>query len=219
MGMKVRVITIEREFGSGGAAIARKIAERLGWKLWDQALSVEIAAAAHLTPEVAERFDERRDPLLYRLAKVFARGSYERSLPLEGSEVFDTDRMVRMVTRVIENAAASGNCIIVGRGSSFILRNRPDAFHAFIYAPMEEKIRRLLETGISEAEAVHLLGTIDKERAAFVKQYFGKDWPTRYLYHLWINSDPGDEYVMAAILASIANLESGPFLGRRTTLA
>src|SRR5271168_1136622 len=142
--MKVRIITIEREFGGGGAAIARKLADKLGWKLWDEALSAEIAGKAHVTTEAAERFDERRDPLLYRLAKVFARGSYERSLPLETNEVFDTDRMVRLVTKVIEDAASSGNCIVVGRGAPFILRNRLDAYHVFIYAPMEEKIRRLL---------------------------------------------------------------------------
>jgi cytidylate kinase len=216
--MKVRVITIEREFGAGGGAIARKLSDKLGWKLWDEALSSEIAGKAHVTTEAAERFDERRDPLLYRLAKVFARGSYERSLPLEGSEVFDTDRMVRLVTTVIEDAASSGNCIVVGRGAPFILRNRLDAYHVFVYAPMEEKIRRLLATGRSEAEAVHLLSIIDKERAAFVKQYFGKDWPTRYLYHLWINSIPGDEYVMAAILSAISNFEASPSPGLATTL-
>jgi len=216
--MKVRVITIEREFGAGGAAIARKLSDKLGWKLWDEALSSEIAGKAHVTTEAAERFDERRDPLLYRLAKVFARGSYERSLPLAGSEVFDTDSMVRLVTTVIEDAASSGNCIVVGRGAPFILLNRLDAYHVFVYAPMEEKIRRLLATGRSEAEAVHLLSTIDKERAAFVKQYFGKDWPTRYLYHLWINSIPGDEYVMAAILSAISNFEASPSPGPGTTL-
>jgi cytidylate kinase len=205
--MKIRVITIEREFGGGGARIAELLAERLGWRLWDQDLTREIAKQANVREETAELHDERPDPLLYRLAKVFARGSYERSLPLGDSRLFDTDAMVRMVTEVIQTAAESGNCVIVGRGAPFMLRQRPDAYHVFVYAPYEEKIRRLLEVGKSEAEAVHLLNTIDSERAAFVKQYTGRRWPDRYLYNMWINSLPGDQTVIDTILAGVAALE------------
>ena len=205
--MKIRVITIEREFGGGGARIAQLLAAQLGWKLWDQDLTREIARQANVREETAERHDERPDPLLYRLAKVFARGSYERSLPLGESRFFDTDAMVRMVTEVIQAAAQSGNCVIVGRGAPFILHQRPDAYHVFVYAPYEEKIRRLLEVGKSEAEAVHLLNTIDSDRAAFVKQYTGRKWPDRYLYNMWINSLPGDQTVIDTILAGVAALE------------
>ena len=142
--MSVRIITIEREYGSGGAIIAGKLAERLGWKFWDQELTAEIARVAHVTPKAAERCDERVDSLVYRLFKVYARGSYERALPIEGeAEGFDTDRMVALLHTVIEDVASRGNCVIVGRGSPYILRKRPDAAHFFIYAPVEEKIRRL----------------------------------------------------------------------------
>jgi cytidylate kinase len=201
--MAIRVLTIEREFGSGGTVIADAIARRLGWKLWDQALTQEIANLAQVSPAAAEGAGERRDPLLYRLAKVFARGSYERSLPLEGQEVLDAERMMRLVTQIVEQVASSGNCIVVGRGAPYILRNRPDAFHVFIYAPYEEKLRRILAAGKPQEEAKELLETIDKERAAFIKQYFGADWPSRYLYNLWINSVIGDDAVIETILRAM----------------
>lgn len=205
--MLVKIITVEREYGSGGAFIAEKLATRLGWVFWDQGLTAEIAKIARVNPAAAQRCDEHRDSLLYRLAKVFARGSYERSLPLEGQEVFDAGRMVELVTQVIEGAASAGHCVIVGRGAPYILRDRADAFHVFIYAPYEEKLRRLLALGKSEAEAVELLESIDRERAAFIKEYFGKDWPSRYLYNVWINSAIGDDAVVDTILSAIAVLE------------
>jgi len=205
--MPIRIITVEREYGSGGALIAQKIAERLGWKLWDTELTAEIARRAQVPPEAAARCDEHVDPLLHRLFKVFARGSYERSLPLTGIQGFDTDRMVALLQSVIEDAAAAGNCVVVGRGSPYILRNRPDAFHVFVFAPAEEKIRRVKTLGKSEAEARELVETIDKERGQFIKRYFGADWPCRRLYNLMINSEAGDEYVIEMILHGVAAAE------------
>jgi CMP/dCMP kinase len=198
---------VEREYGSGGARIAEKLARRLGWKLWDAELTQEIARRANINPESAARHDERVDPLLYRLFKVFARGSHERALPIGEGQSFDTDSMVKLLGSVIEEVAESGNSVIVGRGSPYILRNRPDAFHIFVFAPLEEKIRRVRTLGKSEAEARELVETIDKERAQFIKRYFGADWPCRQLYDLMINSDRGDEYVIETILNGIALAE------------
>ncbi len=96
--------------------------------------------------------------------------------------------------------------MIVGRGAPYVLRNRADAFHAFVYAPLEEKIRRVRELGKTEAEAVELVGAIDQERATFIKKYFGKEWPNRHLYHLMLNSAVGDEMVIGAMLGEIETL-------------
>ncbi|HLW82679.1 MAG TPA: cytidylate kinase-like family protein [Candidatus Acidoferrales bacterium] len=205
--MAIRIITVEREFGSGGAKIAELLAARLGWKLWDQELTGEIARRANVDPQAAQQCDERCDPLLHRLFKVFARGSYERSLPVADAPGFDTDRMVALLYRVIEDAAATGNCVIVGRGSPYILRNRSDAFHVFVYASEVEKLRRLAAIGKSEKEAMELIRTIDHERASFIKRYFGGDWPTRHLYHLMINAGMGDEKVIETILGAADILE------------
>ena len=141
--MSLKIITLEREYGSGGSLIAKTLAQRLGWKHWDEELTAEIARAANVDFREAQRCDERVDTFLYRLFKVYARGSYERSLAIGGSRVFDTDWMVEMLQKVIEDIASRGNCVIVGRGSPYFLRNRPDAFHVFIYASEEEKIRRV----------------------------------------------------------------------------
>src|ERR1700678_1635657 len=161
--MPVRIITLEREYGSGGANIAKQIAERLDWKLWDQEITAEIARAADVDPQVTRRCDERVDTLLYRLFKSYARGSYERALSFSDSQSFDTDCMVAMLHSVVEDVASRGNCVIVGRGSPYLLRNPPDAAHFFIYASVDEKIRRLKTIGKSDLEARRLIGEIDRE--------------------------------------------------------
>lgn len=199
----IRIITMEREYGAGGSAIAQKLAERLNWKLWDQALTAEIARIARCDRASVERLEERVDPLFYRLMKVFMRGSHERSLPVDGLEHLDSDSMVVFMKRVIETAAAAGNCVIVGRGAPYMLRARQDALHVFVYAPLDEKIRRVRALGKSESEAVDLVEAIDQERATFVKKYYGKDWPSRDLYHLMINSMVGDDAVVRTIVNEI----------------
>ena len=190
-----KVLTIEREFGSGANSVAQVLSRRLGWKLLDQSLTQEIAHIAGVDVEAARRCDERRDSLMHRLGKVFWRGSFERSLQIGGSDVFDADRMVECVKEVVENAASAGNCIIVGRGAPYFLRNHEDAFHVFLYAPKEEKIRRIRCWGKTEAEAEELVTSVDRDRASFVRHYFGKEWPNRHLYHLMINTIIGDELV------------------------
>jgi len=202
--MQVRVITLEREYGSGGAIIAQRLAARLGWKLWDHEISCEIARRANVDEQTAARCDERVDSFLYRLFKVYARGSYERSLAVGGSRSFDTDRMVAMLEKVIAEFADQGNCVIVGRGAPYFLRNRPDAFSVFIYAPREEKVRRLRTIGQSEKEALRLIEEVDRERSAFIRHYFGKDSPYRPLYNLMVNSKFGDEHVVETILEQVA---------------
>jgi cytidylate kinase len=203
----IRIVAIEREYGSGGAAIAQKLATRLGWRLWDQALTQEIARMAQVDQTEVTRREERVDALFYRLAKVFARGSFERSLPVSGLEGLDADRMVELMQRVMERAASAGNCVIVGRGAPYFLRDRPDVFSVFIFAPLEEKLRRVKALGKSESEAIELISEIDRERATFVKKYYGKEWPTRHLYHLMINSKVGDDVVVRMILHEIALLD------------
>jgi len=207
--MPIRIVTLEREYGSGGANIAKTLAARLGWKVWDEELTAEIARVAKVDHRAALRCDERCDSLLHRLFKVYARGSYERTLPIEGeAQMFDADRMVAVLHTVVEDVASRGNSVIVGRGAPFILRHRPDAFHVFIYAPVEEKIRRIMTLGRSEKEAAQLVAEVDAERAAFIRHYFNKDWPLRSLYNMMLNSKFGDEHTVGTILQEIASLNA-----------
>jgi cytidylate kinase len=209
--MQIRVITVEREYGSGGAIIAKRLAEHLGWKLWDHEISTEIARRANVDHKIAARHDERvKSSLLNRLFRVYARGSYERALPLADPGEFNTDHMFAMLETVVGDFAERGNCVIVGRGAPYFLRDRPDTFHVFIYAPEDEKVRRLKSIGQTEKESLRLIEEIDRERAEFIRHYFGKEWPYRPLYNLMLNSKYGDEYVVETILQQVAALEKRP---------
>jgi cytidylate kinase len=201
---------VEREFGSGAAEIACEVANRLGWKLWDHALAEEIAKLAKVDCSAVERQEERVDGTFHRLAKVFWRGSYERSMTMAGTEIFDADCMVEIGQQVMEKAAAEGDCVIVGRGAPYFLRERADTFSVFLYAPRVEKIRRIQELGKSASEAEELVDTVDRERIEFVKHYFGADWPTRCLYHMMINTAIGNENVISTILETMHRVETIP---------
>src|SRR5579872_1167366 len=202
-----RIVTVEREYGSGGGEIACELSQRLGWKVWDRALTEEIARTANVGCTAVERCEERADGTFQRLVKVFWRGSHERSIPLPDAESFDTDRFVAVGEQVMEKIAEAGNCVIVGRGAPYFLRRRADAFHVFLYAPHAEKLERLQKIGKSEKEARELLDTIDRDRSTFVKRYFNADWPTRCLYHMMINTAIGNENVISLILKTRHALE------------
>ena len=200
----IRVLTIEREYGSGAAEIAQKLADRLGWKLWDQLLTDEIARRLECASRHVEEHEERKDSLYYRLFKAFLRGSYEGSLIAPRMKIADADGIRQISEKIVRTAGSEGNCVLVGRGSAYYLRDLPDAFHIFLYAPFEEKVRRLQQQGKSEEEAIQLAGTVDHDRAAFIKQYFGIEWPARHFFHLMINSTMGDEVVVQTVLDSLS---------------
>lgn len=201
-----RIITVEREYGTGAAEIAAELASKLGWKLWDRELTAEIARTANVDSSSVSRCEERVDTTFQRLVKIFWRGSYERSADIP-HEPFGPDRMVEVGEQVMKRIAEQGNCVIVGRGAPYFLRDRPDAFHVFLYAPRAEKLRRIQDHGTSLRDAEDLVDTVDRERIQFVKHYFGADWPTRSLYHLMINTVVGDAAVVDTVLDTMKKLE------------
>jgi cytidylate kinase len=196
----IRIITIEREYGCGAANIAGTIADRLGWKLWDQEITAEIARRLKCKHEMVAEREERCDSMFYRLIKAFMRGSFEARIDTADLEVLDAEHLAILFEKVVTEIAERGNCVIVGRGANWFLRHRDDAFHTFLYAPYDEKMRRTMAQGETEREAEHLLESVDRERAAFVRKYYGKEWPDRSLYNLMINTKVGDEAVIAAVL-------------------
>ena len=196
----IRVITIEREYGCGGGTIAKKVAERLGWKLWDQLLTCEIARLANCERSEVEVREERIDPLYYRLLKSVMRGSFEGSLNLHRLHCLDADSVLRFTKEVTVHAADAGNCVIVGRGSQHHLRDRDDTLRIFLFAPREAKIQRLIKEGIAAQEAEEAVDIVDKERAAFIEKYFHMQWPNRDIYHAMFNTAAGEETVVRLIL-------------------
>jgi len=204
----IKIITIEREYGSGGGEIAQLLSKQLGWKLWDQLLTEEIARLAECPKAIVEVREEKTDPLYYRLFKSFLRGSYEGSLNAHKLKVVDSESILKLTERVVQHAAKTGNSIIVGRGSQHFLRKREDTLRVFLYAPREDKVRRLQGRGKSESEAEQLVDTVDRDRADFILRYFGVQWPDRAVYHSMINTTIGDQAVVHMILDLMKTLEA-----------
>src|ERR1700739_2609351 len=110
--MAIRVVTLEREFGSGGGVIAALLAGRLGWKLWDQLLTEEVARRLGCECRVVEEREEKQDPIYYRLLKAFMKGSYEGSLNAPRLKMVDTERVRHVVQEMLPEIAQAGNCVI-----------------------------------------------------------------------------------------------------------
>jgi cytidylate kinase len=204
----IKIITIEREYGSGGGEIAQLLASQLGWRLWDQLLTEEIARLAECPKAVVEVREERTDPLYYRLFKSFLRGSYEGSLNAHKLKLVDSECILQFTKEVVLRAAQAGNSVIVGRGAHHFLRSRPDTLRVFLYAPTEEKVRRLMATGKSEADAHHLVETVDSDRIDFIQKYFHVAWPDRAVYHAMLNTAIGDAAVVRTILDVMKTVEA-----------
>ena len=94
--------------------------------------------------------------------------------------------------------------VIVGRGSAYYLGSRADAFHAFVYAPYDDKVRRLVSSGKSREEASDLAETVDRDRAAFIERTFHVEWPARHRFHLMVNCGMGEELAVQTILDAAA---------------
>jgi cytidylate kinase len=206
----IKIVTVEREYGSGGGEIAQLLAERLGWKLWDQLLTEEIARLAQCPKAVVEVREERNDPLYYRLFKSFLRGSFEGSINAHKLKLVDSESILRITERVVRQAASTGNCVIVGRGSQHFLADRSDTLRVFLYAPKEDKVRRLASGGKTREEAEELVDSVDRDRVDFIQRYFNVEWPSRSVYHMMLNTSVGDEVAVQTILNLMKTVESKP---------
>lgn len=203
----IKVLTIDREYGSGAAEIAQEIAERLGWKLWDQLLTDEIARRLECDSFQVESREERSDPLYYRIFKAFLRGSYEGSQITPRMKLADAESIRKVSEQVVRKAAGEGNAVIVGRGAAYYLQDRPECLHVFIYAPFEEKLRRLKAAGKSDEEAIQLACTVDRDRAEFIKEHFGIQFPARHFFHLMVNSTMGKNAAVQTVLDALSAVQ------------
>lgn len=204
----IRAITIEREFGCGASEIASLVASRLGWNLWDERLTQEIARLTASTPEAVERREWRADPVVYRVFKDFLRGAFEGGLPPTNRlRLLDARRIADVSDIAIKAAFSSGPAVIVGRGAQYFLCNRSDVFHVFLYASRDQKIRRLISRGVTESKAIEQVDTTDQARAAFVRQYFRLKWPEPHLYNAMFNTDMGETRAAEMLLQCVQQLE------------
>jgi cytidylate kinase len=203
--MTIRIITVEREYACGGGMIAARLAHHLGWKLWDHALSEEIARRLDCDCGEVEKHEERIDH--HRLWKSFLRGSFEGSLVAPRLGMVDSDCIREITQKLVAEIADGGNGVIVGRGAAYYLGTREDAFHVFIYATFRERVRRLRSIGESQQRAMELAQTVDRDRAEFIQQHFQVEWPGRHHFHLMVNSGMGDETAARIILDAVARYQ------------
>jgi len=196
----VRVITVEREYGSRGGEFAHDLATQLGWRLLDSELVTNAARVAGVDPKLAARFDERLDPWYYRYGKVFWHDTAYAMTGISDDQVFDSQRMLELIKQQILEAAKEGNCVLVGRGAACALAGKPGCFHVFVYATASAKREWFARAFPSQVQhADQHLAAFDKRRAAVIRKFYQQEWCSRGLYHMLLNSCIGTEAMIAAV--------------------
>lgn len=194
------VITVSRQFGAAGFPVARALAERLGYELLDRGIVAQVALRSGIPESQLETYDERLPSVWQRLASALASGSPEISMPPLPTDDLPAmsihDRLVRITRAVVEEAAARGNVVILGRGGAFIVGRKPAALNVQLNASLEDRIRFLLtrveqippDTRPDEADLRELCNSIDAARAQYIRRIFGVDWMDPRHYDLVIDT-------------------------------
>ena len=199
--MHYRVLTVDREFGSGGGRIAQTIARWLDWKLLDEEIIETIAYSAHVDKKVVQQYDEHVESWLQKLNRQTMRSAaLAAGLELTEGSVFNPDEMAKLTQKIVEQAYADGNCVIVGRGSQCILRHKPGVFHAFVYAPYKQRILRLRKRLAPDVNIEQRIRKVDEERSKYLQGCHGKCWTDPHLYDLLICSHEDEDAAARVIL-------------------
>lgn len=186
------LITVSRQFGAGGSEVASRVAAALGWRLVDNELVEQVASRAGLAPEqVAER-EERVSTFVERLARTLACASPEVfPPPSSAGEVVDVPEsdLVKITETVVEELAAQGKVVLVGRGAPAVLSRETDALHVKLIAPRAFRLKVAVERlGCAPDKAAHVLDQTDKMRARYLREYYRRDWNDPLNYHVILNT-------------------------------
>jgi cytidylate kinase len=188
------LVTITRQYGSGGSEIARRVAQRLSWTLIDNEFVDQVARLAGLSTDEVARREERAPGLLERLARTLAVASPEMFIttgehPLPAVDAQE-ETLVRTTERVIEEAAAEGRVILVGRGAQAVLATRPNALHVYVIAskPFRKKVA-VERLGVDAATVDKVLDETDEHRDQYVKTHYGRDRSDLTAYAMVLNSE------------------------------
>lgn len=185
------IITISRMFGSGGSEVAARVAAALGWHLLDNDFVDAVAERLGITPAEVEEREERVPTLVERLAASLALSAPE-ILPGPATATLppSEERLIEVTARIIDEAVAKGNAVLVGRGAQSVLATRTDVIHAFCYAPRPALIARAARRlGISEKEAAHVVDERNRQREQYVRKYWKRSWSAVENYHLCLNTE------------------------------
>lgn len=178
------IITIERRYASGGNEIGKRLAEALGYKLYDRNILVEAAQKLDIPYFQAEGLEESNSGnVLLNLSRTPLGGfSHNRELPL-------ADKLFLEEQRIIEAAAEEGNCVIVGRASGYILREKENNLRVFIYADHDKRKQRAIEReGFLPTEAENAMQKNDKRRSGFYHSVTNQEWLDPRCYELYMNA-------------------------------
>lgn len=179
------IITIGRQFGSGGREIGIRLAKALNVPFYDKELLRKAAEKSGLCEKIFENFDERPKSLLYSIAM----DSYLFSLPGAGASDSLEQKVYLATYDAIRHVADEGPCVLIGRCADYALKDRDDVINLFITAPLENRIKRVAaRNGISENEAKDRIKKTDKSRASYYNYYSAKDWGDAKSYDLCIDS-------------------------------
>lgn len=197
------VLTIAREYGSGGADIGSKVAELLNWEYVDKQIVERVAAREKVDPAWVAREDERSIGWWERVMSSFRHGGPDYYVGEIGESGLDHDELQQFTAGVIQEAAKVGKCVIIGRGSQCVLRRDPHVLKVLVYAPLAERVARMKLRQPHEHDLPALLHRIDSERAHYTRSYYGCDWSNRGLYHLCLNSTLGIDTCAKLIVQTI----------------
>jgi cytidylate kinase len=199
----IKVITITHQPGSRGTELARLVARTLGWEILDHQLVDRIARIADLDVQTAGQLDEQAVRWWRRLltAGIGVAAPSPHVTPRWLGDV-DEDSVHDLTVQVIQAAADSGGCVIVGRGAQCLLQDRGDALNVLVHAPIDERVRTLRARYPECADAQAFLKAIDSQRARYIRHYYGRDWLDPTLYHLCVNASLG--LAAAAMLVNLA---------------
>lgn len=181
--MKPIIITIGRQFGSGGHELGRKLASRLNVPFYDRELLTEAAARSDLTKEMIESLDEQpTSSFLYSLTSGVYGFNSEATLPL-GNRAF------LAMSETIRDIASRGSCVIVGRCAEYILAENPDLLRIFVRGEKDARIQRICEhLKVTPKEAAAMMAKTDKKRASYHDFYSDEKWGASTSYDVVINS-------------------------------
>jgi len=203
------LITVTRQYASGGSEIARLVAKALGWTLIDNEFVDQVARLAGLPPEEVAQREERAPGLLERLARTLAVGSPEMFITTTAvppQVEVDEAAIVKMAERVIAEAAAEGHVVLVGRGAQAVLAKRENALHAYVIASKPWRLKLAVERlGVDAAHVDKVVDETDRQRDHYVKTYYGRDRQDLTNYDLVVNAETlGFEGAAALVVAEAA---------------
>ncbi len=179
------IITIGRQFGSGGHVVGEKLAEKLGYAYYDKKLIAMAAEKSGMSHAALTEADEKAaNPWLYAAMSQTGQTNF-------GVNISTNDTLFALQSRIIKDIAKSENAVIVGRCSDYILQNEPiELLNVYIYAPAAARVKRVMEReNITEQQALQLMKRQDKQRKCYYDFYTDRKWASHENYHLTINSD------------------------------